>query len=300
MPKVVKALLALGVDLMGRDTHGHLAVCWAVIKFHVEVLDVLLEAHAKQGGKRGLEKVLECPCSQNQEEEGYPLLLHAMLYHSYPTTDEADLAMVRCLVQKWGVNARSLITTHGSESYPIFDAAAGTLESVVAFFLDECGMDVNMTTPRTKETVLHSSMNGRVRNKRNKTVRMLKYLVEERGADVNLKNANGEDAWDLAVKHRTGSYIHCLTCVRTGTPTRVADVAPSDEWGSEEEEEKEFIVAIMAANKQANEAQVLLEEQEAKAKEATAALVAELDAEDRQAAAAAAKKKSKKKGNNKK
>jgi hypothetical protein len=48
------------------------------------------------------------------------------------------------------------------------------------------------------------------------------------------------------------------------------------------------------------EAKALLEEQEAKAKEATAALLAELDAEDRQAAAAAEKKKPKKKGNKKK
>jgi len=47
-------------------------------------------------------------------------------------------------------------------------------------------------------------------------------------------------------------------------------------------------------------AQALLKEQEIKAKEATAAFLAELDAEDRQAAAAAAKKKSKEKGNKKK
>jgi len=47
-------------------------------------------------------------------------------------------------------------------------------------------------------------------------------------------------------------------------------------------------------------AQAMLEEQEIKAKEATAAFLAELDAEDRQAAATAAKKKSKKKGNKKK
>jgi len=47
-------------------------------------------------------------------------------------------------------------------------------------------------------------------------------------------------------------------------------------------------------------AQAMLEEQEIKAKEATAAFLAELDAEDRQAAAAAAKKKSKEKGNKKK
>jgi hypothetical protein len=223
-----------------------LAVCWAVIKFHVEVLDVLLEAHAKQGGKRGLEKVLECPCSQNQEEEGYPLLLHAMLYHSYPTTDEADLAMVRCLVQKWGVNARSLITTHGSESYPIFDAAAGTLESVVAFFLDECGMDVNMTTPRTKETVLHALLTCRPPSKRG-AVRMLKYLVEEKGADIKIKNPAGENAAELAMKCKNTTYFRFLIGFQAGAPRSVAELATSDEWGSEEEEETEFILAMIAA-----------------------------------------------------
>jgi len=55
----------------------------AVIKFHVEVVDVLLEApQAKQGSKKSLEKVLECPCSRNQEGEGYPLLFHTMFFHS--------------------------------------------------------------------------------------------------------------------------------------------------------------------------------------------------------------------------
>ena len=65
--------------------------------------------------------------------------------------------MVRCLVEKWGANVRALQTYEGVRGYyPLFAAACNTRHNVVAFFLEECGMDVNLTTPRTKDTVLHA------------------------------------------------------------------------------------------------------------------------------------------------
>jgi hypothetical protein len=46
MVRVVEELLDLGVDLLARDAQGQLAVSRAVSMCHVEVVDVLLEAHA--------------------------------------------------------------------------------------------------------------------------------------------------------------------------------------------------------------------------------------------------------------
>jgi hypothetical protein len=150
---------------------------------------------------------------------------------------------------------------------------------------------------------------------------MLKYLVEEKGADIKIKNAAGQDAWTLAVRNKNVTYIRYLSSFEAGTPLSVADLATSDEWGPVEAEEaieslraafemrtKEWeakaktveeavLDAQVAKDKKTKEAarakeaketaaaKALLEEQEAKAKEATAALLAELDAEDRQAAA---------------
>ena len=157
LPRVVKALFNLGLDLMGRDAERHLAVCRAVTGCHVEVVNVLLEAHALQnGGDGGAKAVVECPCSQEHDQQAYPLLFHA-LSTVRTTTPENQLAMVRCLVQKWGADVRAVICSGAQkcEEYPLFDAAMGCAHNVVAV-LDECGMDVNIRTPRTQSTLLHS------------------------------------------------------------------------------------------------------------------------------------------------
>ena len=64
-----------------------------------------------------------------------------------------------------------------------------------SLLLDECGMDINMTAPGTKETVLHYFIACRPKSKRN-AVGLLKYLVEEKGSDRTLKTADGVDAWE--------------------------------------------------------------------------------------------------------
>lgn len=158
---------------------------------------------------------------------------------------------------------------------------------------------------------------------------MLKYLVEEKGADIALKNAEGLDVWDLALQDKNGTYLIYLLSFQTGAPISVNDLlarSGSDEWGSPEEEERQFEALGFAKIEKKNErlkkqetqaniakevgltlvlnveqdastkepAAALLAEQDARANEAAAALIAELDAEDRKAAAAAAAKKKKK------
>ena len=61
MVRVVEALLVLGVDLQARDADGHLAVCRAMECCHVEVVKVLLGAHATQGGAEGVKVALDVP-----------------------------------------------------------------------------------------------------------------------------------------------------------------------------------------------------------------------------------------------
>ncbi len=85
----------------------------------------------------------------------YSLLFHA-IDNELAITNEARLAMVRCLVEKWGADVRALFKDpDGFQCYPLFVAAAKANQSLVAYFLDECGMSVHMKTPRTKDTVLH-------------------------------------------------------------------------------------------------------------------------------------------------
>jgi len=194
-------------------------------------------------------------------------------------------------------------TTHGRENYPIFDASICTLERVVAFFLDECGIDINMAAPRKKTTLLQPFRPP----SKIKSVRLPKYLVEEKGADITFYHAV------IAVNK---TFLDNFLSLEAGTPMSVTDLAPSDEWDSAWERgglsrpDKDMEAFSMRKGKEietkarerqeAEAAKALFKEQKTKAKEATAALLAELDAEDRQAAAAAAKRKSKKKGNKKK
>jgi len=116
--RAVKAFLGLGVDLLAPDSRNHLAVCRAVRQCHVEVVNVLLEAHAAQDdGDGGLLAVLDCPCAQDEEEQAYPLLFHAI--DAEPDiAPEARLAMVRCLVQRWGADVRVCLPQIVSSSAP--------------------------------------------------------------------------------------------------------------------------------------------------------------------------------------
>lgn len=96
------------------------------------------------------------------------------------------------MVQRWDANVRAVVTTKAGVQYdPLFTAAMCTAHSVVAFFPDECGVDVNMTTPRTKETVLHAFIRSKPIAGRREALRMLKYLLEEKGADYKLQDAHG-------------------------------------------------------------------------------------------------------------
>ena len=62
----------------------------------------------------------------------YSLLFHA-IDNELAITNEARLAMVRCLVQKWGANVRAISVVDRLEYYPLFEAAIGGAHAVVAF-----------------------------------------------------------------------------------------------------------------------------------------------------------------------
>ncbi len=176
---------------------------------HVEVVNVLSEAHAAQDdGDGGVVVVVECPYAQDEEEQAYPLLFHAI--DTEPDiAPEARLAMVRCLVQRWGADVRAVVTLQiGLQFCPLFTAALSTAHDVVAFFLGECGVDVNMATPRTMQRVLHAFACQAMTISNREATRMLKYLVEERGVDPTLKNVWGQDAQGAALGHRNNICIN--------------------------------------------------------------------------------------------
>lgn len=233
MVRAVKALLALSVDLLARNSEGHLAVYRAVRTCQVEVADVLLEAHATQGGD--MEAMMECSGAQDKEERAYRLLFHAIDCEP-DITPEARLAMVRCLVHKWGADVQVVITAQARVQYcPLFAAALAAAHNVVAFFLDECDIDVNTVMPLMKDTVVHFMIYRKPPGKR-EAVRMFKYLLEEKGADYTLRDADGNDALDLALGRPNCTYAACIRGFMSGTPINVDELASSDEWNSPEKE----------------------------------------------------------------
>lgn len=140
-----------------------------------------------------------------------------------------------------------------------------TAQNVVAYFLDECGVDVNMTTPGSMETVLHVFARQIVPTSTREAVRMLKYLVEERGADATRRNVYGDDARDVALAHRNSICIEYFSSLPRADPVKLRRLE-----------------ALERKRAEAMEAELtsgIREEQETKAKEAAAALLADLDAE---------------------
>jgi hypothetical protein len=117
---------------------------------------------------------------------------------------------------------------------------------------------------------------------------MLKYLIEERGADYTLKSTDGYNAVSLAVI--CGVPLYSRYFAPGGTTTREVDPATFKRYQKRERRKD----AAKAAAKDEAATEALFDEQEAKAKEAAATLPTELEAEDRKAAAVAGKKKPKK------
>ena len=81
--------------------------------------------------------------------------------------------------------------THNAPVLPPLQSAFRSAHNVVAYFLDECGVDVNTVMPLTKETVLHVLISYRPPAGKREAVRMLKYLMKEKGADPILTNVRG-------------------------------------------------------------------------------------------------------------
>lgn len=100
--------------------------------------------------------MLDCPCRLDKNNKyGYALLFHVIDSKNVDITDEDRLAIELCLV-KWGARVRaSSFDKKGFLCYPLFIAATNTNQRVVSFFLDECGLDVNIKLSFRKETVLH-------------------------------------------------------------------------------------------------------------------------------------------------
>ena len=152
----------------------------------------------------------------------------------------------------------------------------------------------------TKDTVLHIFICNTTTRSKREAVRMLKYLVEERGADPTLKNVYGQDARDVALARRDNICINYFSSLPGGKSSRVTDPAKLRRLEALEKKSEEAQAAAEAAAKATDtESTGVHKEQEAKAQEATATLLAKLDAEEQTAAAAAAKTKSKKAKNKK-
>ena len=91
---------------------------------------------------------------------------------------------------------------------------------------------------------------------------MVKYLIEQKGADLTLRNADGYNVLELAVKCQSSTYVAYICHSGKGIPINVAELASSDEWGPPEraaEAIHEILAAVMKQREAA--AQKCLQEQ---------------------------------------
>lgn len=163
--RVAEALVALGIDLLARDARGQLAVCRAAFNCHVEMVNMLLEAHAKQGGAGGVKGLMECCCATGGVAN---TLLYDAINIRRDVIPDMRLATVQGLVHKWGANVWAIKRVGGLEGLEeakllptylsgldhriLLRAAASTAAiygniAVVGYFCEERGVPVNFVPP---------------------------------------------------------------------------------------------------------------------------------------------------------
>lgn len=245
MTRLVKELVRRGADIDVWDYEHHTPLCKAAMHAYLPSLRFLLQQY-QAGGASDLERAMIYPC-RNEDIES------TLLRHVENNSGPTSVATARYLVKELGADlwrtGPFVNGMHQSLYYlPVHAAAALGSRDMVAFFIDECDIQVDTPAPHLLTTPLHAACccpNGA------DSLSVVRYLVEK-GADITLQDCHGETAAQNALD--TGNrQCHALLARRAkravvaidetqlAEKTRAAEAAAQallDELAAEETKEE--------------------------------------------------------------
>jgi hypothetical protein len=185
--KLVEVLIEKhGVDITAVDASGKNILCWATRHAQVDVVRFLLDRCRSQGLLQ--EKSLMLPGQRS------PLVYDII---SSPEQDdpEAQVRMAELLIRENGATLMQPGTDMAI--VPVHSAAANCSPALINFFMEEYGTPVDKTDSRG-HTALHLACLARPENEPH-MLSTVKFLVEEKGADVSMRKFKHDTAADIAL-----------------------------------------------------------------------------------------------------
>lgn len=179
---IVQRLVSAGSDIDLCNAAGDTPLCLAITNGHADIVKLLLENGATLAlASRGRQESLLSSCLYNHEEGS---VLRVLLEHGL---------------------SPNVFNREGRT--PLMHALTWLKWDMIDVLLDPRwgkSIDVNLTTPDTKETALFFAV--RRASKHPAYVRM----IIERGADVNHTNSDGFQALDIAVRNNAHAVVEIL------------------------------------------------------------------------------------------
>lgn len=184
----------------------HTPLCTAAMHAHLPLVRFLLKQYEARGESE-LERALHYPWKKGFE---YSLLGHVSGGFGNPNSPRR-VATARYLVQECGADLWRPLKVHsyglprgaGEGALPILalplhDAAWHGSRELLAYFIEECNMPVDTITTCLHLAPLHSLCMGR--RDEAEVLRIVRFLVEQKGANLSLKTTYSETAAQLVLR----------------------------------------------------------------------------------------------------
>ena len=209
--RLVRELLARGIDLDARNEEGYSALCMAAKRWHKERMNVLLEEYQARGR---LSEALE---ATSFEENGtlQPILWHVIKplppdLTSVIAADDVDnevkqLSALRELESRWGVDVRRPFFYQGCHVLALYVSAAYGNLSLTKYLIEECGLSVDELTPTGRNTLLSFACHIGFSDFEERQLPVIKYLLEK-GADVIHRDSDGQTPQQITFKFKMKIY----------------------------------------------------------------------------------------------
>jgi len=253
LTRLVKELVRRGADFFLWDDMHHSPLRTAAMHAHLPLVRFLLKQY-KARGESELERALYYPCGKKGFE--YSLLGHVS--EGFGNLNSLRHVATDCyLVQErradlWKpLKVHSYGTDAGKGALPILDlplhdAAWHGSGELLAFFIEECDMLVDRITTCLEMAPLHSLCMSR--RDEAEVLRIVRFLVEQKGANLSLKTIYGETATQLVLRQGKRQIYEFLArkeseeaarqaSVRNCAESRLTELVRASEGATEEETE---------------------------------------------------------------